>query len=376
MARIAIGIEDVHRRGGQERVICELLWRLADRHDIDLVCYRAEDIPKDKVRVVPVRERFGFSILLRALWFIPASSRRVRREKYDAVLSQGSNMWNQTHVLAHTCHAQRMRDRREHEWRERPPGLLKRLDHAIRDRLLAALERRTVRRCRGRAIAVGEVLKRNLVQYHGLADEDVLVANNGVNHETFHPGLRERWRPEIREQLGLSDDTFVALFVGGRWQEKGLPLLIEALALMEQKQAKLVVVGRGDEEAFGQRAEALGVGERVVFAGVTPSPERYYAMADCFVFLSKAEGLALVQMEAAACGLPLVLAETEAPPGLVEDGVSGFVVPRDPAPLAQKLDALASDREFCRRAGEASHRNSLQFSWDRQAEEIESFILG
>ena len=376
MARIAIGIEDVDRRGGQERVICELLWRLADRHDIDLICYRAEDIPDDKVRVVRLRERFGFSLFTRALWFMLAASWRARKSRYDAVLSQGSNMCNQDWVLAHTCHAQRIHNRREQERGRQRPGLRTRLGSAIRDRLLPALERRAMRRCRGRIIAVGEVLKRKIVQRHGLADDDVLVANNGVDHEAFHPGLCERWRPEIRQQLGLSDDTFVMLFVGGLWEEKGLPLLIEGLSLMQQKDAKLVVLGRGDEAAFKKRAAEAGVAERVVFAGFSPHPERYYAMADCFVFLSRAEGLALVQLEAAACGLPLILPEGEAPPGLVEDGASGFIVPPDPAALAPKLDALAADPDFCRRAGEASHRNSLQFSWDRQAAEIEALIAG
>ncbi len=373
MPRIAIGIEDVHRRGGQERVVCELLWRLADRHDIDLICYRAEDVP-GTLRVVPVPDRMRAPQFLRALWFIHASRAPARRGGYDVVLAQGSNMWRPNFVLAHTCHAQRIRNRRQGEWRRHPPNWRTRLQFAVRDRIMYGLERRAVRRCRGRIIAIDDVCKRELQLAYGLGDGEIVVCENGVDHETFHPGLRNQWRGPIRGELGLTDDEFVVLFMGGLWHEKGLPLLIEALPLMQER-ASLVVVGRGDEEEYGRRADALGVRERVVFAGFTPHPERYFAMADCFAFLSEAEGLALVQLEAAACGLPLMLLRDYAPPPLVEDGVSGFLVPPDAAALAPRLDALAADPDLRRRAGEASHQRSLRYSWDRQAREIEAFIL-
>jgi len=375
MARIAIGIEDVNRRGGQERVICELLWRLADRHEIDLICYHAEDIP-EQVRVVRVRDPGRSSLFLRALWFIPASWSRARRGRYDAVLSQGTNMWNPTHVLAHTCQAQRSQNRREVQWREHPPGWRTRLEYALRDRILHALERRIVRRCRGRIIAVGMGPKRNLMHFHGLTDGDIVVANNGVDHAKFHPGLRERWRSAIRSQLGLSGETFVPLFVGGRWEEKGLSLLLQALPHVQHADTQLVVVGGDNADEWGRRAEAVGARERVIFAGRTPNPERYYAMADCFAFLSETEGFALVSLEAAACGLPLILGEGQAPPDLLEDGVNGFAVPPDPAVIAARLDALAADPDFRRRAGEATYRRSLHYSWERQAQEIEALVLG
>ncbi len=375
MARIAIAIEDVNRRGGQERVICELLWCLCDRHDIDLICYQAEDIPQTKVRVLHIKDVIPFSLFLRALWFVAPASRLARRGRYDAVLGQGTNLWAPDYVLAHTCQAHRVHTRRERAWRDRPPGVLERVQWAIRDRLSLALERRMVHRSRGRIMAVGDVLKAQLIRYHDLGEDDVAVTQNGVSHAQFRPGLRDQWREPMRQTLGLSEAEFVVLFVGGRWEDKGVGLLLEALSLMQDNESKLVIVGRGDRDAFGKRAEELGVRERVVFAGETEHPERSYAMADCFAFLSQTEGFGLVQLEAAACGLPLVAVKGQTPPGLVEDGVSGFLVPPEPEAVASRLDAFASDRERCRRAGEASYTNSLNFTWERQAEQIEAFIL-
>jgi len=231
MARIVIGIEDVSQSGGQERVIWHLCRRLAARHEVTLLCYGAKDVPDD-VKVVTVRDPRRLPLYLRALWFIRRASRAAKRLEYDALLSQGSNLWKPTHVFAHTCHAERAVQRREVDWARKRPGLLERLSWWVRDGIRVWLERRIMRRYRGHVIAVGATLRRNLMARHGLSDGDVLVAENGVDHGTFHPDLRERWRPEIRAKLDLSDDTFVLLFVGGRWEEKGLSLLIDALPLM------------------------------------------------------------------------------------------------------------------------------------------------
>jgi glycosyltransferase involved in cell wall biosynthesis len=97
-------------------------------------------------------------------------------------------------------------------------------------------------------------------------------------------------------------------------------------------------------------------------------------MADCFAFLTQGEGLALVQLEAAACGLPLVLTEGHCPPGLVENGENEFMVPPDEREVAPKLDLLASDPDFRERAGEASRQRALRFTWDEQARKIEEFF--
>ena len=375
MARIAIVIEDVNQRGGQERVVCELVKRLAPRHELDLYCLTAADLPEDQVRVIRLPARLGFSIFLRATYFIFAASRAVARGDYDIICSQGGNMLNQTFVLAHTCQAQRLRSLRELHWplHRRPVG--KRLTDALQWWVKVSCERRAVRRCRGRIIAIDDLCKRELCQAYGLADEEVFVAYNGVDHHRFNPEGARRWRDELREQHGIAEDAFVALFMGGLWMEKGLGLLLEALARMTRPQAQLVVVGRGDEAYFGHLADQLGVGDRVSFAGFTPHPERYFGMADCFAFLSRAEGLALVQLEAAASGLPLVLLRNYAPDALVEEGQSGYLVDYDADQVAAALDGLVADPERRAAMGRRSHELSLRFSWDNQADQIERIFL-
>ncbi len=375
MARIAIAIEDVNRRGGQERVVCELVKRLAPRHEIDLYCLTAADVPEDQIRVIRLRERLKFSSFLRATYFIFAASHAVASESYDIVCAQGGNMLNQNFVLAHTCQAQRLRSLRELHWPQARRSALKRLTDAIQWGVKLRCERRAMLRCRGRIIAIDDLCKRELCEAYGLQDSEVFVAYNGVDHERFNPESARPWREELRGQHGIADDAFVVLFMGGLWVEKGLVLLVEALARMEQSHARLVVVGRGDEEYFGSLAADLGVGDRVIFAGFTEHPERYFGMADAFAFLSRAEGLALVQLEAAACGLPLVLLRDYAPADLVADSESGYLVDYDAGEVAKALDSMAADPHLCAAMARRSHELSLNFSWDKQAEEIERIFL-
>ncbi len=251
VARIAIAIEDVNRRGGQERVVCELVKRLAPRHEIDLYCLTAADVPEDQIRVIRLRERLKFSSFLRATYFIFAASHAVASESYDIVCAQGGNMLNQNmlnqnFVLAHTCQAQRLRSLRELHWPQARRSALKRLTDAIQWGVKLRCERRAMLRCRGRIIAIDDLCKRELCEAYGLQDSEVFVAYNGVDHERFNPESARPWREELRGQHGIADDAFVVLFMGGLWVEKGLVLLVEALARMEQSHARLVVVGRGE----------------------------------------------------------------------------------------------------------------------------------
>ncbi len=371
--RIAIAIEEVNRRGGQERVIAELAPRLSKSHEVHLYCYNVADIPLEGIEVRRVRGIPG-RVGMRALWFVLASSVAIRPRSYDVVLSQGGNTLVQNFALAHTCQRERQRVRREVEWRYRPPGLLGRVWIALREAIVIALERRASLRCRGRLIAVSKVLAEYYVREYALKPEEVLVANNGVNHEVFNLKVRDKHRERVRAELGLREEDFVPLFLGGRWFDKGVLFVLDALSLMRQP-AKALIVGSGDVPFFQQYADARGIGDRVTFVRPTDRPEAYYAAGDCFVFPSRAEGLPLVLPEAAACGLPLVCTRVGGADLLLADGVSGFFVQRDPGDIAEKLDRLASDPALREKMSEEVHQRSLQFSWDRQAREIERVFL-
>jgi glycosyltransferase involved in cell wall biosynthesis len=370
--RVALIAEHVHRRGGQERVTAELVTRLSRRHEVSVYCYSAEGLPAE----VTVHRlwRPGRSATLQALLIPLLSSLLVRPRDYDVVMSQGGNAFRQNFVLVHTCHAARRRAAaRPHPQQPRESRPWRFLQY-LRNLWASAMEARAVRRCAGRVIAVSPALARALAAEHGVRREEILIAPNGVDHDLFNPIRCAAVREEMRRELGLADKEFVILFVGGMWPEKGLPLLVWALARLDLP-ARLVVVGKGDQAALAALAEEAGVADRLLVVGPQPDVHRYYAAADCFAFPSEAEGFGLVLAEAAACGLPLVATPVGIAPELIEDGVSGYLVTADPGQIAQRLEVLARDPALRLQMGREAHRRALPLTWDSQAERIERFFL-
>ncbi len=371
--RIALVIEDVSPSGGQERVLAELAPRLARRHDVHLFCHTVRDIDLSGItvhRLPPLRATLG----VRALCFTVVSSLAVRPRDFDVVLSQGGNTLVQNFVLAHTVHRDRHRVRAEIQRRFGLKPAWRQAWEGVRDAAFAALERRAALRCRGRLIAISRSVRDYFVREYGLSPDEVHVACNGVDHAVFTPDLCAEGRPRIRAELGLSDDDFVALFMGGLWFEKGLPQVIEALARCAEP-VRLVVVGRGEREHFAAQAAGLAVAERITFVPHVDRPQDYFAMADCLVHPYHIEPFGLVVVEAAACGLPLLAARSGAALDLIDDGAGGLFVERDPGDIAARLDLLARDPEMLERMRREAHRRSLQFSWDRQATEIEELFV-
>lgn len=367
--RIAIITERVNRHGGQERVVAEVAERLSRYHEVHLFCFSAEGLRGERLTVHPIWCPFRSSSL-EGLWILALSPFVLRDRRFDVIMSQGGNSLRQNSVMVHTCHALRAVRTRTVEWRYHPPGPLRRMLQWTRARLFLHFEGRAVRRARGAVMTVSRFLKDYVMAQHGLGEDEVHVTENGVAHETFHPGLREQFRGPVRRELDIPQDAFVTVFVGGRWFDKGVSFLIEALGAMADREAFLVVVGKGDVGFFTQFAARHGVSERVRFVPPTNEPQRYYAMADCFGFPSDAEGFPLVIGEAASCGLPLVTTAVGGSEHLVEEGVSGYIVPPEGAAIARKLDLLAADRALLGAMSRSAHEKALKLSWDKQTREV------
>ena len=172
-----------------------------------------------------------------------------------------------------------------------------------------------------------------------------VIPQMGVDPERFRPdGV---CRARCRAELGLSGEDFVVGFVGRLVREKGVDLLLEAVARLPH--TRLLLVGGGPErDALARRAADLGVGERVRFVGEVPSPDvpGWMAAMDCLTLPSRTgagwmEQFGRVLVEAMACSLPVVGSASGEIPRVIGD--AGLVVPEDDAgALAGALGALQS----------------------------------
>lgn len=145
------------------------------------------------------------------------------------------------------------------------------------------------------------------------------------------------------------------LAVGSLKDQKNHPLLLHAFAELSRPDARLMILGQGENEALlRSTATKLGIGDRVIFPGFHPDPSPFYATADLFVLSSDYEGLPTVLIEALSFGLPVV--STDCPSGpaeILENGRWGRLTPvGDAEALARAMDEALSapvDREALKR---------------------------
>jgi len=191
----------------------------------------------------------------------------------------------------------------------------------------------------------------------------ISLVPNGVDLDAFQPGD------------GIPDSGPLRLLCVGRLIErKGQQHLIEAVRRLtgDGIDVTLELVGTGDALASNQaQVQALGIADRVRFAGYVPREQiaDRYASAHIFVLASYNEGMSVATLEAMAAGLPIVVTRTGGTTELVEEEVNGLTFDwADVDALAGHLRRLAADRALARRMGQQSRVRAARFSWESAAE--------
>ena len=195
-----------------------------------------------------------------------------------------------------------------------------------------------------KAVICNSLLIRDEMQrYYGVAADKLVVIENGVDLDDFHPRLAGQRRSTQRQALGIDEDAPVFLYVGSGFERKGVAQLLAALAGMRSRQAQLVIVGDDRQRAnFERQARRLDVAARVCFAGAQQDVRPFYAMADAFVLPTRYDPMPNAALEAMACGLPIVTSTTCGIAARVTPGENGYVCDAlDVAKLAEHLDRLA-----------------------------------
>src|SRR5262249_21681540 len=128
-------------------------------------------------------------------------------------------------------------------------------------------------------LAVSEAVKEELKIAYGVPPGLITVIYNGVDHERFHPRLREQYRQSIRNQWQIRLDMPTVLFVGSGFRRKGLDRLLKVWHSPKMREKCLLVVG-DDAQLDKYKAEAERQSGNVVFAGRQQEIHKYYGAAD------------------------------------------------------------------------------------------------
>jgi glycosyltransferase involved in cell wall biosynthesis len=193
---------------------------------------------------------------------------------------------------------------------------------------------------------------------------NLTLCRHFINTERFRPDPCAR--RDLRGRFD-AEGRFVVLTVAHLIKEKGIDVLIRAMAELPDS-VVLWILGDGDEsEMLRQLSSELHLTSRVHFHGLQRNVAPFMQAADCFVCPSLwAEAAGLVNLEAAACGLPVIASRIGGIPDYVEDRGTGFLFsPGDHRELAQYVRLILEDPNLYRNiSGKARARAVEKFTTD------------
>ncbi len=153
-------------------------------------------------------------------------------------------------------------------------------------------------------IAVSGIVRERLIAW-GVPARKITVIPNGLDTAelAFDPAARQR----VRAQFGITPDTYVIGSLGRLDPNKRIDLLVEAALPVLDERGKILVIGRGEDQARVEAAVArLGVADHVIFGGFQSDTAAMMSAFDLYVAASAQETFGLSVLEAMASGLPVL----------------------------------------------------------------------
>lgn len=351
--------------GGAQKHLLSLVGALRRRgHHADVAFFKnpslVSEFRETGARVIDLSARSGFSPLL-----IPRLAMAIAGGRYQIVhthLLKADTYGTLAALLARAPIRISSKHNDEAVLRNPPVslvhGLISRLDHRV-----VVLSDYV-----GRYMAsVGRVDPSRITRiYYGLPAASAATPEDGQR---------------VRAELRIPPEALLLATVGRLAEQKGLLYLLDAMDRVrrERPEARLLIVGdaqdgRDEYKArLVERWKWLGLQETVMFTGVRHDIPAVMQAIDLFVMASLWEGFGLVFLEAMAAARPIVATRVSAIPEVVEDGVTGMLVPpRDPSALAEAILSLLNDRQRANEMGSRGlSRLKERFTEDKMVESVE-----
>jgi glycosyltransferase involved in cell wall biosynthesis len=339
--------------GGAELHLQETFRRIVEKgHAVDLLCSSWRDAPQraslDGIEVHRVGTRNTYPFLARQYY-----DRNLRRNAYDVVVEDLNKiplytpLWGIRRLVALVHHLFGAT-----VFREAPLPLAAAV--WLSEQPLAAFYKRVP----FEAVSVSTA---DDLAARGIPRGSIRVIYNGVDSVRLTPNPSER----------SSQPLFV--YLGRLKKYKRVDVVIRAFAALDVPDSTLEIAGTGDYRAgLEGLVKSLDLAHRVKFLGFIPEEEKVHLLRRSWASLlaSPKEGWGISNLEAAACGTPVIAANS---PGIREsviDGETGFLVPQDdPQAMAAAMRGLVQSRDLVDALGAAGRRFAETFTWDRTASE-------
>ncbi len=190
------------------------------------------------------------------------------------------------------------------------------------------------------------------VEYiHGIGINTARLSNISLRHN-------------IRDDLGLNKDTFIVLSIGELNKNKNQKTIIEAIALLKNKDIHYIICGKGYMESnLMEYANKFGIADSVHFMGYRKDVVDICSQSDVYAMPSFREGLPVSSLEAMYCGLPLVTSNIRGLTDVNKDGVNGFLcAPDNASAFADKIRQLYENPDICKKIGARNKEDVIPYT--------------
>ncbi len=309
MQRIALLKSGVRQCGGLEKYTLRLARAFSSAgHRVSLLTTDCEphviDTNGFEVVCFGAKPRLSLHHLLR---FDADCRKCIDANDFEIVFGMDRNFCLQTHYRAgNGVHAAYLARRRAFS------SFYKRLSFDLNPlhKVLLAMEKATFESPQLKVLFTNSnMVRQEVLEHYRVEPQKVVVVHNGVEWQEFQTPFDEglSMRSELSRQLGLKTDCFRFLFIGNDYKRKGLDLVLQALALLPNRDVELAVVGKDRNiEGYMHKAQALGLGSRVRFFGPVREIKTFYSISDALIVASMYDPFANVTVEALAMGVQVI----------------------------------------------------------------------
>jgi len=341
-------------------------WRTIDRDSFELTIVATRPIEGGSNTLLDAADQLGVPAIAlsigRGLDLVAVCRlvRLIRRRKIDVVQthdSQTRRIGTLAAFLTGTRHITSV-----HGW----------IFNDRKELLARWIDQRLIRRADG-IITVSQRLKRDL-EAVGVPSDRITPLQNAILLDDYrYPGDSS----DLRRKLRIDAGRPVVSIIGRLSPEKGHAVFLAAarMVLREVPNAAFLVVGDGPlRESLEFQAASMGIGSAVLFTGQISDMGSLYALTDVLAISSLTEGIPNVLLEAFAYGKPAVATAVGGIPEVLEDGVTGSLIPPGEATLlSQHLIALLRDDALRAKMGRAAQeRIRTRFNFEHRTRALEN----
>ena len=213
-------------------------------------------------------------------------------------------------------------------------------------------------------------------------------STNGINTDYFNTeNFSEEQKQLLKNELHISEEDFVFIFVGRLVKDKGINELVSAfsqtLQLSNSPTLQLLLVGPLETELdplLPETLEEIENNPHIISVGYQPDVRPYFAVSDALVFPSYREGFPNVVLQAGAMGLSCIVSDINGCNEIIEEGKNGIIIPpKDENAIHKAMEKLRSDKEYYQNLKKNSrtmikNRYEQSLIWEAILQEYRLFI--